>query len=436
MSNNKSCAEYLKQNPAYHRCMKEFRRKWESYGRITGTIVLKAVSAEEKKAIGGIVGKRFFADQIQVTFLEFEQGLQKTKFAPIDMKTVLENYFGCTLYTNLEKRQKKKDEKEKFFKELYENFREDMGKDSGAVRWICDVKDLKKYGYHILIKEHEKCTSEAVRLARNVGKALMLLENLDAGEEILLAVLSSEVSGNPHYFDMGKTATQLLTYAVCRWKGCEYPQGAYEWRKCIEEAGVITDSIASMVHAYGVCVETKEGIHEAYDAFKKRKEPYVLTAENLKTVVRASAIHNKVYVVENEMVFLYLLEHCRDQDITCLCTSGQLRTAAFGLLSLLIQSGATIFYSGDLDAEGIGIADRLWQKYGDAICLWRMDTQDYEASKSNEELSDKQLSSLEQLKNPILQRTADAVLKEKKAGYQENILKFLLNDLVNKGFDE
>ncbi len=436
MSNNKACAEYLKQNPAYNRCMKEFCKKWQSYGRITGTIVLKAASAEEKKAIGGIVGKRFFEDKINVTFLEFEQGLQKTKFAPIDMKKVLEMYFGCTLHTNLEKRQQKKNEKEKFFDELYEGFQEDMGEDSGAVRWICDVKDSKKYGYHILVKEHEKGNREAIQLARNVGKALVLLENLADGEEKLLAVLSSEVSGNPHYFDMGKTTAQLLTYAVCRWKGCEYPQGAYEWRRCMAEAGVISDSIASMVHAYGVCIETKDGVHEAYDAFRKRKEPYVITAENLKTVVRASAVHNKVYVVENEMVFLYLLEHCRNQDITCLCTSGQLRAAAFGLLSLLIQSGATIFYSGDLDAEGMGIADRLWQKYGDAICLWRMGEQDYEASRSNEALSDKQLSSLEQLKNPILQKTAEVVLKEKKAGYQENILKLLLKDLTVIRLDE
>lgn len=108
-------------------------------------------------------------------------------------------------------------------------------------------------------------------------------------------------------------------------------------------------------------------------------------------------MHDKVYVVENEMVFLYLLEHSKNQDITCLCTSGQPRVAAFGLLSLLIQSGAAIFYSGDLDAEGMGIADRLWQKYGDAVHLWRMDEQDYRASSSSETLSDKQLSSLEDL---------------------------------------
>lgn len=432
MSNNNACAKYLKQNTAYNRCMKELQKKWQSHGRIAGNIVLKSASDAEKRAIGGIIGKTFFDDRINFTFLEFEQGLQKTKFAPIDMKAVLEKYFACEMRTNQEKRQQKQNEKENFFDKICIDFQECMGEDSCAVRWIRDVKESKKYGYQILIKEFEKDNREAERLARNVGKALARLEHLTDGEEKLLAVLSAEVSGNPHYFDMGKTAAQLLTNAICRWKGYEYPQSAYEWRSCMADAGIISDNIASMVHAYGVRIETKEGVHEAYEVFRIKKEPYVITAENLKTIVRASAVHNKVYVVENEMVFIYLLEHSKNQDITCLCTSGQLRVAAFGLLSLLIKSGATIFYSGDLDAEGMGIADRLWQKYGDAVHLWRMEEQDYKASVSNETLSEKQLISLEQLKNPMLRKTAEAVMKEKKAGYQENILSALLEDFHNE----
>lgn len=431
MSNNKACAEYLKQNTAYNRCMKELQKKWQSHGRIAGTIVLKSASDEEKRAIGGIIGKTFFDDRVHFTFLEFEQGLQKTKFAPVDMKSVLEQYFACVMRTNQEKKQQKQNEKEHFFDKICRDFQEYMEEDSCAVRWICDVKETKKYGYQILIKEFEKDNNEAKGLARNVGSALKKLENLSEGEEKLLAVFSAEISGNPHYFDMGKTATQLLMNAICWWKGYEYPQSAYEWRSCIADAGIISDNIASMVHAYGVRIETKEGIHEAYEVFRMKKEPYVITAENLKMVVRASAVHNKVYVVENEMVFLYLLEHSKNQDITCLCTSGQLRVAAFGLLSLLIKGGATIFYSGDLDAEGMGIADRLWQKYGDAVHLWRMDEQDYRASISNETLSDKQLISLEQLKHPMLRKTAEVVKKEKKAGYQENILSALLEDFHN-----
>ena len=260
---------------------------------------------------------------------------------------------------------------------------------------------------------------------------MIQLENKD-GEENLLAVFAADISGNPHYFDRGTTAAQLLTHAVCYWKNFDVPQNAYEWRECMLAAGLVSDNIASMVHAFGVQIETVEGLHPAYEFFCKRKEPYVLTTENLKSTIGAKAIHQKVYVVENEMVFLYLVENTKEQDVTLLCTSGQLRVAAFQLLSHLIESGAVIYYSGDLDAEGMDIADRLWQRYDDAIHLWRMAVEDYNKSISEEKLSDRQLAKLDGLKNPMLCCTAESVRKERRAGYQENLLEDLLWDIIKE----
>ncbi len=429
MSNNRKCAEYLKQNKSYHRCMQEMRKKWENHGHVAGNIILKTASEEEMRSIGGILGKRFDDAHIKFSFQEFEIGLRKTKFAPIDMKSVLEHYFNCKMISNKERRQERENRKEDFLEMLIEDFREIMGDTSEAVSWISDVKCLKKFGYQMLIQEYNKSPESAKVLMRNVGKALLILEKLCEGEEKLLAVFSAEVSGNPHYFDMGKPAAQLLTHAICYQNVCEYPQNAQEWRKCMADVGIISDNIGSMVHVYGLQIETKGGIHEAYEAFCKIKEPYVITGENLKNITKVSAAKQKVYVVENEMVFLYLLEQLKNQEISCLCTSGQLRVAAFQLLELLIESGTTIYYSGDLDAEGMRIADRLWQRYDASVHLWRMDEKDYMNSISNECLSEKQLASLSQLKNPQLQKTAKLVSKEKRAGYQENILEILVEDL-------
>ena len=197
----------------------------------------------------------------------------------------------------------------------------------------------------------------------------------------------------------------------------------------MQAVGLVSDNIASMVHALGVQIETTEGVHPSYEIFCKRKEPYVLTVENLKVITGAKAIHQRVYVVENEMVFLHLVENVKDREVTLLCTSGQIRVAAFLLLTHLIEGGANIYYSGDLDPEGMDIADRLWQRYGDVIHLWRMSTEDYNKSISGEKLSDRQLAKLEHLKNPILCCTAETVRSKGKAGYQENLLEDLLGDL-------
>ena len=409
--------------------MKEFWKKWQRYGKVTGSITLENTSLEERRVIGGIVGTYFSEETIKISFSKFEQGLQKTRFAPIDMKLVLQHYFGISLYTNREQKMQVQIEKEAFLDMIFCEFKKNVPKTSVLLSWLQELKKDKKYGYSIIMKEFMKNANEAELLVQNVGKAVQQLEE-NEGEETPLAVFAAEVSGNPHYFDRGTVAIQLLLYAVCYWKNIKMPQSAYEWRECMQAVGLVSDNIASMVHIYGVQIETIDGIHPAYEAFCKRKEPCILTMENLKSVVRAKAIGNKVYVVENEMVFLYLIENIKEKDITLLCTSGQLRVAAFRILTLLIESGAHIYYSGDLDPEGMNIADRLWQRYGDVIHLWRMNLEDYETSISNETLNERRIAKLERLKNPILCCTAECVQKERKAGYQENLLENLLGDIV------
>ena len=98
-NNDQACAEYFKNQKIYQRCFQELWKKWRSYGKPTGRITLKHTSGEERRGIGGITGKVFYEEDIRFTFAEFEQGLQKTRFAPVDMKKVLEGYFGEELVT-------------------------------------------------------------------------------------------------------------------------------------------------------------------------------------------------------------------------------------------------------------------------------------------------------------------------------------------------
>lgn len=99
------------------------------------------------------------------------------------------------------------------------------------------------------------------------------------------------------------------------------------------------------------------------------------------------------------------------------------------LIPFLLDSGAEIYYSGDTDPDGIRIADRLWKKYGDRIHVWRMSEEDYVKSLSEEEIGNVSIKKLETVENPVLRKTAKEVRKKKRAGYQENILKDLLEDM-------
>ena len=430
MNNDRECAAYFRSRKAYERCMKELLKKWKSYGKTAGRITLKQTTEEERRAIGGIVGRAFYEETIHFSFSEFEKGLQKTRFAPVNMEKMLEAYAGKSLKTNRELQEEDQFRREKFLKTNQFYFREKAGADSLAFQWIEELLSGKKYGYSLLMREYGKDALQAEEIFRHTGRALIKLEEMEtSGEELPLAVFAAELSDNPHYFDRGTAAGLLLVHAICFREKRGLPENTQEWRELLEDVGIVPDNISSQVHVCGLRLKKGESWHPAYEAFYENGEPCVVTMENLKDITEAKAIDNQVYVVENEMVFSYLTSSEKKKACTILCTSGQLRSAAVKLLDFLVKSGASVYYSGDTDPDGLGIADRLWQKFQASVHIWRMGPEDYEKSLSGEAVGRFGLAKLEQLKHPVLRETAEYIRREKKAGYQENLLEELAKDI-------
>lgn len=430
MNNDRECAAYFRSRKTYERCMKELLKKWKSYGKTAGRITLKQTTEEERRAIGGIVGRAFYEETIHFSFSEFEKGLQKTRFAPVNMEKMLEAYAGKSLKTNRELQEEDQFRREKFLKTNQFYFREKAGADSLAFQWIEELLSSKKYGYSLLMREYGKDALQAEEIFRHTGRALIKLEEMEtSGEELPLAVFAAELSDNPHYFDRGTAAGLLLVHAICFREKRGLPENTHEWRELLEDVGIVPDNISSQVHVCGLRLKKGESWHPAYEAFYENGEPCVVTMENLKDITEAKAIDNQVYVVENEMVFSYLTSSEKKKACTILCTSGQLRSAAVKLLDFLVKSGASVYYSGDTDPDGLGIADRLWQKFQASVHIWRMGPEDYEKSLSGEAVGRFGLAKLEQLKHPVLRETAEYIRREKKAGYQENLLEELAKDI-------
>ncbi|MDO5809017.1 MAG: TIGR02679 family protein [Lachnospiraceae bacterium] len=446
MRSNQKCAEYFKSQEAYRRCFEELWKKWRSYGRVAGRITLRDASEEERRAIGGIIGKVFYGEDIRFSVSEFEAGLQKTRFAPVDLKELLELYFGETLCSRAEQQEAAEKLKASFWKGLQESVLVQNGCESAAYAWFAEMLEQRKYGYLILNREYGKDPRQAKVLACHITEALQKLEDEKQQEsfEVPLAVFASDISGNPHYFDRGTTAGMLLTQAVCWFEKAEVPENSYTWRELMQRVGILPDNLSSMLHAYGLQLCLGEKLHPAYDAFCQLHQACVITMENLRKVTAAEPLGKCVYIVENEMVFSYLVEHLNRSSYqkaggkayryTLLCTSGQPRAAAQQLISLLLKSGVSICYSGDIDPDGIGIADRLWQKFGDSIRIWRMSPEDYEKSRSAEQITAAGRAKLEHIAHPLLRRTAGCVKEEGLAGYQENLLEELLGDVRDSAF--
>ncbi len=433
MNRNRECAEYFKGQAAYRRCFQALWKKWRSYGKPAGRIVLKQASDEERRAVGGITGKVFYGEDIRFTFAEFEAGLEKTRFAPVDIKTVLEEYFGEELVTRQEEKREIQKQKEDFLKDLRESFFGKGKAGSVAAEWLDQMISTKKYGYQILIREYEKNPEQAEILAEYTGNALERLHEISDTEAQPLAVFAAEISGNPHYFDRGTTAGMLLVRGICCIRRADSPENAYQWRELMEQTGIVPDNVSSMLHVYGLRLKKRDTWHPAYEAFCEVGEPCVITMENLKGITEVRPLGKRVFIVENEMVFTYLIENLQDKACTLLCTSGQLRFVSQKLIGLILESGTDIYYSGDIDPDGIGIADRLWLRFGDRIHPWRMSPEDYEKSISGEYIGENGLAKLFHIQHPLLKRTAECIKQKQLSGYQENILKKLLEDMEKEG---
>ena len=433
MSNSelRACAAYFRKDRGFDRCFREMCRKWKSYGKPAGNIRISAATEEEKRAIGCFLGKKYWDEDIVFRFADFEKALQETRFRKVSLEALLETYFGEALVTNQEMKALEEQKKMEFWNRII-SWLEEKGETEGtaaALAWIRSMTAEKQYGYGIVMGLWKNSEHMAETMVHNVCRGYLL--TVKAGEDgIPLAVLAAKVSGNPHYFDRGQNAAALLLHLLCFVGDRGIPGDAAGVYEVYCNAGIVTDEIASTVAFYRLHMRKGGADSGILEAFCAAREPGILSLANLAGAEAVWAEGKCAYVVENEMVFSYLVKCCGELPVTLLCTSGQLSYAAQRVIRMLCESGTSIYYSGDMDPEGIGIADRLWRKYPRNIHIWRMGAGDYPDALSEEEIEEWRLKKLQSVEHPTLRETAECVSQVGRAAYQENILERLAQDIL------
>ena len=104
-----------------------------------------------------------------------------------------------------------------------------------------------------------------------------------------------------------------------------------------------------------------------------------------------------------------------------MCMNGQPRLAGPMVLDLLAKSDTIFYYSGDLDPEGLMIAQKLAKYYKGEFHFRYMSAVDYEECRSEEKISAKRLKMLEKITDERLKPAVEQIRKYGTAGYQENI---------------
>lgn len=426
MNDNQKCADYL-QSKDLHRFMLELKKRWQRYGCFKGIITLKNTSVSERNALRDILGEKYQTEDVTIQVEAFVNALNHSAFQNVDLKEVLNVYFREPVYTFKEIRENTQLSLNTYFSSLEKIVKESVQKEILSV-WFQQSLEKKAGAYKLMLNLKKENEGTAIEVFSTVIHGVsLLITGLD--KVLPIAVFAANISGNPHYLDKGNAASSLLLYILSYVKGREYPKDAASWYDIFSEFRLNKDELAGSVAVYNVHVKTLEGLHPGVEGCYQCKQPFILSSLHLSGDCKLYTDSHCVYIVENEMVFSYLQNSVKDTDVALICTSGQLSTTASYIVEKLVQSDATIYYSGDLDPEGIGICDRLWQKYPDHVVPWHMTYTDYMQSKSSKEISDSRLSSLNAIENPVLKETSQYLWQEKYAGYQENILEEYEKDM-------
>ena len=417
------CMLYFKARPVYKKLFLKMRDKYVGLGHFGGTAMLTSLSREEKSQLGGFFQRDYTSNKtITISADLMKKCLESSKFAGLTWELILETYFGEPLQVKKEIELAESKRREDYFAEILESISDESGRE-----WLRSILEEKKEGYLLITQLYKESPEELRSILTYVTTGIAKLKVFqDKKQKELLAVFSANVTGNPHYFDEGKTGEKLLFNYLgernfdLKQEGlsrAEYKNRIYY------EAGILKDEVSNDALAYGIHGWKPDGgLHEGIEGFLENREPVKLTLQTIGRLEKVCGQSSQVYVVENPAGFSVLIREYPQR--TVICGNGQLRLAVLILMDKF--SCDTVFwYAGDFDPEGLLIAQKLKVRYGERLKLWKYEADLYETYLSEVELSDRRMKKLEQVSVQELQEIREAMYKKRRSAYQESMMEAL-----------
>lgn len=414
----KEAMDYFKSKKGFKALFRLFRSKFESLGRTAGNVKLGGFSSEEVEEIALFMGvsPHHLARKGTVSLKEFESRLLKTRFSAFSLIELLEAFFGEPIRSKREV----KEELEFLQKILLARFKIEY---EGISAWFDYLEkktpDTLWIWRMLIVPGFEEDVSLLCRAYTSLP---------DKVERY--PVFSQRVSGNPHTLDLSAVKGKLWIHLLHVMNGGEGspPSQTEAINDLLLSYQLLRDDIANFVTAANLIAYSGDVPHPVFQAAAETGSVLNVPLRELLKMnkVKTFSGAEKVYVVENSGVFSALMDEVADAPL--ICTHGQFKLAGLKLMDLLAASGHQLYYSGDFDPEGIGMAVRFKERYGEQGNLWRMTVLDYQASNPTAGIEDRH-GKLLTLQNSLLGELVSAVMQNEKFGYQEGILQLLIKDL-------
>lgn len=415
----------FKEEPGFIKLFQLFKEKYRSLGRIGGTIPLKGFTDVELESIAGFLGwsKEKLIKKGAIALADFEKELASTSFSDYQLVPLIEAVLGEKILSKKEEIEREQAEENTFIDSLLREIPE--------VDWWLDWIQRKPVDSRWIWSQYRQNRTELAEKIIVVAKAFTALPG--EGKFERLPFFSQRVTGNPHFFDNQELASKLLhhfMYVDLMRRGRDIngmPRTVEELNDVLSEFGILRDDLWNFVTCQQLRAKCGEVDHPVW---KAACESGTVMNVPMKELIKIDGVrpHNgdKVWIVENSSVSSTVMDAVLDAPIVC--THGQLRMASWRLLDLLVAAETTLYYSGDLDPEGIVIADRLKRRYGAKLVLWRMDVDSYRTSLSSEDVASR-LNKLQAIESVEWTPVIEEMKKTGKAGYQEALATQMIEDI-------
>lgn len=419
--------QVFREEPGFLKLFTLFKEKYRSLGRIGGTVSIAKFSREELEAIAGFLGMS--ADVImtkgKLSLADFEQELSQTAFAEYTLVQLLEEVLQETMITKQEEQDLLKQKEKEYFQKLRESYSEG----SWWWDWIESKPPDSRWVWALYNQDDEG-------LFKQLSTVYQAFEELPFRKNKYerLPLFAQRVTGNPHAFDSQQTAGKLLTYCLQvhqQQMGTDrepgMPKTSEELNDLLSHYGLLRDDLWSFVSCRGLLASGKNGINPVWQAAAETDTILNVPIKELLKLEKVWPVQSKkVWIVENSSVCSTIIDEVPFAPV--ICTHGQFRTASWVLFDFLVKEGCQLYYSGDLDPEGIVMAERLKRRFPEHVIFWRMDLESFEKVVSDEDISSR-LAKMEAISSPELTEVVNALRDWKKAGYQEGLLEQLVRDI-------
>lgn len=420
----------LKQEPGVTRLFQLMKEKYRSLGRVGGSVSIAQFTTEEIEAIASLMGQspHDLQEKGKILLLQFEKALQETIFSTYTFLELLEEVLGEKVVSKKVEKELKEEERAYFLQQLQEQL--------PYLNWWWDWINQNRSDCRWIWGLYEKDQATLFEYFTTIHHAFLHVPKGQQYEK--LPLFAQRVTGNPHAFDQNTNVGKLLIHCltvdqiVNQNREKSTIQSTEDLNDLLGFYHLMRDDLWSFVTCRGFYADGITGEHALFTAAVQTNSVLNVPLKLLNelTKIRPSK-GNKVWIVENSSVCSSLIDEVPNAPI--ICTHGQFRIASWLFLDKLVDENTIIYYSGDMDPEGVLMAERIKQRFEEHVVIWRMSVDDYRHALSDEDISTR-ISQLENIQTIELHAVIEELQIKQKASYQEGLIEWMIED-IKKGME-